>query len=49
MRTLAFLLVGLAFALLLIAVYPLKPSVENRAVVRTVHPIASIGDIFRRH
>jgi hypothetical protein len=49
MRTLAFLLLGLALTLLLITVYPLRPSIENRAVARTVHPITKVGDIFRRH
>lgn len=48
MRALAFLLVGLALTLFLTAVYPTKPSVANQ-VVRTVHPVASIGDVFRGH
>ncbi len=48
MRAFAFLLAGLALALLLTAYTP-KRYVENRAAVPTGHPIASIGDIFRHY
>ncbi|POA48307.1 amino acid permease [Pseudomonas sp. MPR-ANC1] len=50
MRMFAFLLAGLVLAALLVtALHPQKPAVENRAITRTVHPLAGIGDIFRGH
>ncbi|KAB0779236.1 amino acid permease [Pseudomonas aeruginosa] len=48
MRVFAFLLAGLALALFL-TVYPPKPHVESRTAVRTGHPVASIGEIFRHY
>lgn len=49
MRVFTFLLAGSVLVLFLTAVYAPRPSVANRAVAYAAHPIASIGDIFRRY